>query len=1009
MQMEMIFALRNANNFYACLASINNPNSPNYGQYLNLTELQPYLPTPGDKSSIISHLTHRGFTVTNGASPLVLRISANVRTVEATFAVNVNQYSVGNFSFYGIDTDPSLPQNFASMVDGIVGLTNYTAIAPAESPCSGPYCPQGIQAGYSLTSLYSSGDNGGGEKVAIVDIPGDPNIQAALNTFDSQYGLASATLNIIYPDGVPSLYDPAWASETAMDVEAVHTAAPGAGIVLVYDTADLMNAVDYVASNHLATIVTNSWGYVCGSGSPCSDTELPSSTVSSVDSRLALDAAQGLTILFASGDEGVTPDGANFGTEFPASDPNVLAVGATDLLLSGCSTTTCSGYGSERGATISGGGYSGYFPEPSWQTSSIGVKSGRAVPDVSMIGGVDPLGGVGFWVYSTASNKCTPDDTNYGAGWFGCAGTSLSTPLWAGFLAVASQVKGGNFGNIDPLLYQIANSGSYSSNFHDVTSGSNGYPAGAGWDPVTGWGSPIANSLATALAQKQVTTGITVTTDKSTYTQGATIHYTGSGFTALGSIQACLSTNNDGQLLCVSPEPNADQNGNVAGTIVVGTNIPTGPQKFYVKDMSTGKFSSPIQLTVAATGSADFSLSANPTSLTLNVPSSGTASSTATITITSLNGWISQVSLAGGWRSSQPSGVTFGFNPNPPAAPSSGGTTTSTLWVTISQNACNSCSGTYQLTITGQSGAVQHSIDFPITINPSVPVATPFSISYGDFLVWRPSSATWYDLSQQGATTSQSYGASGDAPLIGDVDGDGKPDAILYRPTTGQWLILTSSSNYNPSSAKIINWGGVSGDIPLVGDVSGNGRADLIIYRPSTGVWYILLSSTGYTGYKAIGWGGMPGDIPLVGDVDGDGRSDLIIYRPSQGIWYILLSSTGYTGYRTISWGGVSGDVPLVGDVSGNGRADLIIYRSSTGVWYILLSSTGYTGYRTIGWGGVSGDIPLVENFDGDVRADLAIFRSGTWYVLTSSTNYTGYMTQSLGAPGDIPVAVNKM
>src|SRR5208337_4228404 len=120
-----------------------------------------------------------------------------------------------------------------------------------------------------------------------------------------------------------------------------------------------MNSVDYVATYHLAKIVSDSWAYGCGDGISCSDTELSSVLVSSVDTRLALDAAQGLTVLFGSGDEGAKPDGSTLGTVFPASDPNVLAVGATNLGLSGCSTTTCSGYGSESGAVISGGGVSG--------------------------------------------------------------------------------------------------------------------------------------------------------------------------------------------------------------------------------------------------------------------------------------------------------------------------------------------------------------------------------------------------------------------------------------------------------------------------------------------------------------------------------------------------------------------------------------------------------------------------------------------------------------------------
>lgn len=513
-KMELVFDFRNADKFYACLASINDPKSADYGHYLNLTTMQPYLPTPGQKSSIISYFTHKGFNVTFGASPLVLKMSASVKDVEATFGVKINLYSIANSSFYGVDVDLSLPQNFVSMVSGIMGLDNYTVARPAESPCSGPYCPQGIQVGYSLSSLYTSGYDGTGQKVAIVDVPGDPNMQTALNTFSSQYGLAATTIDIRYPDGVPSSYDPGWASETAMDIEAVHSVAPRAGIILLYDDVSLMNAVDYVATNHLATIVSNSWGYICGPPPyhACSDTQLPPSFVSSVDLRLALDASQGLTILFASGDAGAKPDGTSLGTEFPASDPNVLAVGATNLVLSGCTSTTCSGYSSESGASISGGGYSGYFAEPSWQTSTVGFKSGRAVPDVSMLG-YSP----NFWVYSTASDKCGAGGSS--AGWFGCAGTSLSTPLWAGFLAVALQARGGSgFGNIGPLIYQLGSGASYPTIFHDVTSGSNnGYSAGTGWDPVTGWGSPIANNFVSSLAA-----GITFYTIPSTFSEAST-------------------------------------------------------------------------------------------------------------------------------------------------------------------------------------------------------------------------------------------------------------------------------------------------------------------------------------------------------------------------------------------------------------------------------------------------------------------------------------------------------
>jgi kumamolisin len=511
------------------LDAITDPTSPYYGQFLNATTLEPYLPTPGQKVSMIQYLTRHGFNVTSGPSPLVLNVVGSVSVIQRVFGLKLGIYQRNtNSSFYAADSDPTMPQNLAALVNGITGLENYTSIRPSESPCSSPYCPQGIQVGYGLSGLFASGYDGTGQKVAVVDAPGDPNIQGALDTFDLQYGLPATTLTIRYPNCPnPTLscftssdYDPGWASETAMDVEAVHAVAPGAGIVLLYDTGGL-SAIDYVASNNLAKVVSNSWDVACGFGS-CSDTQLPPFTLSSTDARLSIDAAQGLTILFASGDEGATPDGSSLGTEFPASDPNVLAIGATNLVLAGCGTSTCTGYGSETGASISGGGYSGHFPEPAWQTTNIGTKSGRAVPDVSMLGSSP-----NFWVYSTASDKCGQPGVN-SAGWFFCAGTSLSTPLWAGFLAIALQMRGGGeFGNIGPKLYGIAHSGAYSTAFHDITIGSNnGYSVSLGWDPVTGWGSPIANVLAANLAQGKVSISLLPTSGGI----GTSVSITGSNF-----------------------------------------------------------------------------------------------------------------------------------------------------------------------------------------------------------------------------------------------------------------------------------------------------------------------------------------------------------------------------------------------------------------------------------------------------------------------------------------------
>jgi subtilase family serine protease len=243
-----------------------------------------------------------------------------------------------------------------------------------------------------------------------------------------------------------------WALETSLDVQWAHAIAPNATILLVEARSnglgDLLAAVNYAKSQPNVVAVSMSWG-----GSEFS-------TETSYDSYFS---SSTITFFASSGDNGA-------GVIWPASSPNVVAVGGTTLNLASGSVV-------ETGWSGSGGGASRYEPKPAYQTNFGLSGSMRAVPDVSY--DADPNTGVPVY-----------DSLGYSGqyGWFQVGGTSAGAPQWAAIQALGLTASNNNF-------YQDAKSSAYPSYFRDITGGSNGYSAGPGYDYVTGLGSPLTTNF----------------------------------------------------------------------------------------------------------------------------------------------------------------------------------------------------------------------------------------------------------------------------------------------------------------------------------------------------------------------------------------------------------------------------------------------------------------------------------------------------------------------------------
>ncbi len=517
----VLLGLRDQAGAEATLQRISDPASSSYGHPLSRAQfLAQYAPPSSVTSAVRSWLTSQGFTVRGTLGGAYVQASGTAAQIEKTFATSMSTYTFQGQTVQANTTELSLPSDVpaavAAAITGVIGVDQGASIKkPADTlpgppagsrygvqPCSAyfgqkiatsqpaangrkqpyavcGYVPQQYQSAYGETPLLKSGVTGRGVTVAITDAYAAPTIlqdAQKYNRVHHQPLLAPGQFRQIRPSSF-NVTDPelaqGWYGEETLDVEAVHAMAPGAKIVFVAG-ADQVNGLDeawaQTIDSHVADIITDSWTY------GDADTDNPGPALVNFFRYFSLEAAlTGQSVLFSSGDSGdYTAGGTDLAAKmvpFPSDLPYITSVGGTSVAI-GRSGHRIGEWGwqnaysalSDDGTSWEdpvyssggGGGPSQLFSQPFYQRGVVPSRianyygsPARVTPDISAPG--DP--NTGFLVGETQE---FPDGTYWDQ--YRIGGTSLSSPLTAGMLAVASQLAGKPLGFVNPLLYRLPKS-----------------------------------------------------------------------------------------------------------------------------------------------------------------------------------------------------------------------------------------------------------------------------------------------------------------------------------------------------------------------------------------------------------------------------------------------------------------------------------------------------------------------------------------------------------------------
>jgi len=501
MSLDIVLPLRDKAGLDAFVEDLYNPSSSSYHHYLTVPEFtEKFGPTQTDYDAVVKFAKANGLAVVGGTRDgMDVQVKGTVSAVESAFHITMQTYKhpTENRTFYGPDREPTTSLSFSLW--HISGLDNYSIPHPMLVKKSDYAAAHGISAnavvshattgsgpsasflGSDMRAAYYGGTalTGAGQSLGLLEYYGTD--LADLTTYYKNVGQTnSVPVTLLSVDGTSTscLYSAGCDdTEQTLDMTQALGMAPGLSSLVMYigssDTA-IISAM--TTHNPLPATIGCSWGWT-------------PADPSTLDPYFEKMAAQGQNFFAASGDSSTWSKRVE---AWPADDDYVVSVGGTDLV-----TASAGGaWKSETAWASSGGGISpDKIAIPSWQKLS-GVITSTNKGSTTYRNGPDVSANANYTFY-TCADQTTCLANEYG-------GTSFAAPMWAGLIALVNQklVANGDstIGFLNPTIYAQNVTSTYSTDFHDITSGTSGsYSAVTGYDLVTGWGSPKP-ALITTLA-----------------------------------------------------------------------------------------------------------------------------------------------------------------------------------------------------------------------------------------------------------------------------------------------------------------------------------------------------------------------------------------------------------------------------------------------------------------------------------------------------------------------------